>query len=156
MQFKIQQLALCPKDPARAVRLLKAMGAGDMVDDIVTATGSVKGEEGHTNKARLRFDYKLLRGARELEVLQYQKGYNWMDGAEPRASHIGMHCTEKELDEWKKFFAKRKIRIVQEVHTKKHTNNAIAGKRWYHYCIFDTYDILSVDVKFIVRKKKPD
>jgi hypothetical protein len=74
-------------------------------------------------------------------------------GATPRrASHIGMHCTEAELESWRAFFASRNIAVAQEVFTKSHTNPVIAGKREYHYVIFDTYGILGIDVKFIVRR----
>jgi hypothetical protein len=34
-----------------------------------------------------------------------------------------------------------------------HTNPVISGKRWYNYVIFDTKEILGVDLKFIVRKE---
>ena len=70
-------------------------------------------------------------------------------------SHLGMHVTEDELLEWRKFFAGRKIFVAQELHTDSHSNPVIAGKRWYHYVIFETRHILGVDVKFIVRKQQP-
>ena len=41
--------------------------------------------------------------------------------------------------------------MAQEVMTESHTNPVIAGKRTYNYVIFDTKEILGVDVKFIVR-----
>jgi hypothetical protein len=43
--------------------------------------------------------------------------------------------------------------VAQEVLTQSHTNPVISGKRWYNYVIFDTKDILGVDLKFIVRKE---
>ena len=45
----------------------------------------------------------------------------------------------------------RGIKVAQEVFTKSHTNPVIAGKRKYNYVIFDTKEILGVDLKFIVR-----
>lgn len=156
MKFEIEQLAFYPADPAAANELLTSMGHPDWAEDHAVATGSVFGRRGIENEADLSFNYTALKGARELEVLHYTTGENWMEnrvGATPRrASHIGMHCSEEELSEWKDFFAARKIKIAQEVFTKSHTNPVIAGKREYHYVIFDTYDILGIDVKFIVRK----
>ena len=66
-------------------------------------------------------------------------------------SHLGMHCTADELLNWRDFFDERGIKVAQEVFTKSHTNPVIAGKRKYNYVIFDTKEILGVDLKFIVR-----
>ena len=151
LKFKIEQVALCPKDPERAIKLLSEMGAGEWAHDVVVAAGPVFGAPG-TNVANLAFDYELLKGANELEVLHYRAGRNWMGGLYPSVSHLGMHCAAEELQRWKAFFKQRGIDIAQEVKTESHSNPAIAGKRWYHYCIFDTRDILGVDIKFIVRK----
>ena len=46
--------------------------------------------------------------------------------------------------------------MAQEVFTESHTNPVIAGKRSYNYVIFDTREILGVDLKFIVRINKDD
>lgn len=153
MKFKIEQLALHPRDPEAAMELLSAMGAGEWAKDHVCATGRVFGVEA-SNEAELAFDYEMLDQARELEVLAYTRGPNWMDvgSSDPnRASHIGMHCTAAELEGWRRFFAGRGIDVAQEVNTASHTNPVIAGKRWYNYVIFNTHPILGVDVKFIVR-----
>jgi len=153
MEFQIEQVALAPRDPEAARELLKALGATEMVIDHVQATGEVFGQRAD-NAAELSFDYQLLKGG-ELEILAYEGGPNWLDlrnDADPhRASHLGMHCTEDELKRWKRFFNSRGIGIAQEVHTLTHTNPHIAGKRWYHYCIFNTYPILGIDLKLIVR-----
>lgn len=158
MKFKIEQLALCPRDPAAAIELLSAMGAGEWAHDVVSATGEVFGQGPHENEAALAFEYELLDcPANELEVLKYTDGPNWMDlraDADPhRVSHVGMHCTESELEEWKDFFELRSINIAQEVFTESHTNPHIRDSRRYHYCIFNTHPILGVDVKFIVRRE---
>lgn len=156
LKFNIEQIAFYPADPAAAKELLTAMGHPDWAEDHVVAAGDVFGRHGLENEADLSFNYTALKEARELEVLHYTTGENWMEhrtGATPRrASHIGMHCSEAELAEWRNFFAARKIKVAQEVRTSSHTNPVIAGKREYHYVIFDTYDILGIDVKFIVRK----
>lgn len=154
MKFKIEQVALCPPDPEAAIELLTAMGAGDWARDHVIANGEVFEDPGR-NEADLAFEYNMLKSANELEVLHYTDGPNWMDEYRPRASHLGMHCTEVELEGWREFFEERGILVAQEVKTESHTNPHIAGKRWYNYVIFDTYDILGIDIKFIVRSDKP-
>lgn len=166
MNFRIEQVALCPRDPVAAIALLTAMGLGEWSRDNVVASGLVNRRYPRTNEADLAFNYQAMEhevdgvshGLRtvkggELEVLHYTHGDNWMDGHRANSvSHLGMHCSDKELEEWRMFFAERKIHPIQEVDTSSHTNPAIAGKRWYHYCIFDTRDILGVDIKFIVRR----
>ena len=154
LKFKIEQVALCPQDPEAAIELLNAMGAGEWARDHVVANGEVRGYPGR-NEADLAFEYNMLANANELEVLHYTDGPNWMDEFSPRASHLGMHCTAVELEGWREFFDERGILVAQEVKTESHTNPHIAGKRWYNYVIFDTYDILGVDIKFIVRSDKP-
>ena len=67
-----------------------------------------------------------------------------------------MHCSADDLIEWRVFFQSRGIDVAQEVMTESHTNPVIAGKRSYNYVIFDTKDILGVDLKFIVRINKDD
>lgn len=155
MEFKIEQLALCPRDPSAAKELLTAMGAGDWAEDHVVAAGKVFGEEAR-NEANLSFSYQMLGAGNELELLSYTAGANWMDeraGINPhRVSHLGMHCSAEDLVEWRKFFAARNIPVAQEVMTESHTNPAIDGKRLYNYVIFDTWAILGVDIKLIVRR----
>lgn len=156
MQFKVEQVALCPIDADRAIKLLAEMGMTEWVEDFVYAEGSVGSTRDASNLAHLSFNYQGLEGARELEVLDYRHGDNWMEGKRGRISHLGMHCSAEELEGWREFFTKRHIGVAQEVDTKAHGNPAIAGQRWYHYCIFDTRPILGVDIKFIVRKDSPE
>lgn len=157
-KFKIEQIAICPADPEKAIKLLTEMGAGEWARDIVVATGDVHPTSDFsnpkTNVANLAFDYELGAVGKpvEFEVLHYAAGQNWMAAHDPSVSHLGMHCTTVELSEWKRFFSARGIKIAQEVKTQSHSNPVIAGKRWYHYCIFDTREILGVDIKFIVRR----
>ena len=162
-KFRIEQLALYPPDPAAAIALLTAMGAGDWAHDHVVAQGRVFGEPG-VNEADLAFNYGAFAG-KELEVLHYTDGPNWVNESRLvgtahnllpcTVSHIGMHCSAEELTEWRNFFSARGIGVAQEVNTLNHTNPVIAGQRWYNYVIFDTRAILGVDVKFIVRKDHP-
>lgn len=151
MKFKIDQIALNPRDPARAIALLTKMGASEWALDHVKAEGFVFEEMEVKNEADLAFNYDLLENARELEVLHYTTGDNWMQYHPRSVSHLGMHCSDHELEEWVQFFKAEGISIAQEVTTKEHTNPLIAGKRWYRYVIFATRPILGVDVKFIVR-----
>lgn len=154
MQFKIEQIALCPRDPEAAIELLTAMGLKDWAHDHVVALGHVNKSATTPvrNAANLAFSYEGFSEKRELEVLHYTDGANWMGGEKPRVSHLGMHCSHEDLERWREFFMGRGIPVAQEVNTWSHTNPVIAGKRWYHYCIFETYDILGVDIKFIVRR----
>lgn len=156
MQFKIEQIAICPKDPAAAIALLTAMGAAEWAKDHVVANGKVYAQEGR-NEADLAFNYDLF-GGKEFEVLNYTDGNNWMLHPERlnSVSHLGMHCSAEELIQWRAFFAERGINVAQEVFTESHTNPVIAGQRWYNYVIYDTKAILGVDLKFIVRLPQPN
>lgn len=155
VNFNIEQVALFPPDPERAKQLLADMGLTDWAEDVVLASGVVKidGERIAVcpSIGQLSFNYQALNAARELEVLHYTEGKHWMMGREHAVSHLGMHCKEAELTQWREFFAARQIGVAQELWTQEHSNPAIQGKRWYHYVIFDTRPILGVDLKFIVR-----
>lgn len=153
MEFKIQQIAFCPTDPQRAFALLEKIGLHKWTLDTVVAEGRVHGEPGR-NQANLAFNYEAFDG-NELEVLDYTSGNNWMAGHRPTVSHVGMHCSEAELAEWKALFAAEGIPIAQEVFTESHTNPFLVNNgRRYHYCIFDTRAILGTDLKFIVRRER--
>ena len=170
--FKIEQIALSIPGAQRAQNFLAKIGLTEWFHDHVVATGRVfeaddfKGRRGDcTNEADLRFNYQAGNGADdgagkplELEILDYTNGFNWIeenvdyaDAHECQVSHLGMHVTAEELVEWRKFFASENIDVAQEVVTESHTNEHIAGKRWYNYVIFDTREIIGVDMKFIVR-----
>lgn len=155
LKFRIEQIALCPPQPEAAIRLLSLMGAKqeEWARDHVTATGRVFGMGG-TNEADLAFDYEMLKDARELEVLHYTEGANWMERHGPSVSHLGMHCSAEELMRWRDFMASEGFKEAQSVVTLKHTNPVIAGKRSYNYVIYDTRAVLGVDIKFIVRIEK--
>lgn len=170
MKFFIEQIALAPPHPEAAIKLLKELGLDEWARDLVEATGLVRGVAG-SNSARLAFNYQATRAPQlvgmnpeavakpiELEVLRYDYGPNWIEAVSPMdrapcvVSHLGMHCSEEELDQWRLKFKELGVSIAQEVLTTKHTNPVIAGKRWYRYVIFDTRAILGVDLKFIVRR----
>ena len=152
MNFKIEQIAIVPNDPERAMRLFAKIGLTDWAKDHVIATGYVWGAAG-ANAADLAFNYQATGDkALELEVLHYTESPNWMERYGTSASHLGMHVTAAELEDWRAFFVGEGIAVAQEVATLKHTNPVIAGKRWYTYVIFDTRAILGIDLKFIVRR----
>jgi hypothetical protein len=161
-KFIIEQIALYPRNPQKALELLSEMGLDEWAHDHVAARGRVFSQPDVENQADLNFNYQGFEGGRahELEVLHYTHGLNWMTWGRPeprpRVSHLGMHCTEEELKEWRLFFAERQIPLAQEVRTFAHTNPVIAGKRKYHYVIFNTYAILGVDIKFIIRHDPSD
>lgn len=160
MKFFVEQIAIAPADPKAAMELLKAMGAVDWAHDHVTAEGTVFDMSGQTNEADLAFNYEIFSGKGEFEVLNYTDGINWVDvqrdaSGQSIVSHLGMHCSAEDLAHWRLFFVQRNIKVVQEVMTQEHTNDIIAGKRWYNYVIFDTRRILGVDLKFIVRRDHP-
>jgi hypothetical protein len=150
MKLIIEQLALCPENPAKAKALLAKLGITDWIDDKVQAAGEVYGEP-VVNVANLAFNYQASPQQLELELLHYTAGNNWMMHNVHSASHLGMHCTEADLVELRKLFAAENIPVVQEVKTLTHSNPAIAGKRAYQYVIFGTRPILGIDLKFIVR-----
>lgn len=153
MNFKIEQIAIVPNDPERAMRLFAKIGLSEWAKDHVVAGGRVWNEPG-SNEADLAFNYQATGDkALELEVLHYTCSPNWMERYGTSASHLGMHVTAAELVEWRAFFASESIAVAQEVMTISHTNPVIAGKRWYTYVIFDTRAILGIDLKFIVRRE---
>jgi hypothetical protein len=153
LQFKIEQVAICPPNKEAALRFMAELGIdpGAWVFDHVVATGQVFGEPG-TNEADLNFNYDLLSEAKEFEILDYTTGANWMEVRGPSVSHLGMHVDAEELSLWRDKMISLEIEIAQEVFTESHTNPAIAGKRLYEYVIFDTHHILGVDLKFIRRR----
>lgn len=150
MKFKIEQIALAPMLTSAAKELLAEIGIGHWTEDHVVANGYVRGTPGR-NEADLSFNYTALEDAKELEVLNYTDGPNWIkhfDGV----SHFGMHVTPEELMLWRRFFLERRIPIAQEVFTESHTNEFLVNNgRKYNYVIFDTRSLIGVDLKFIVR-----
>lgn len=157
-KFSIQQIAICPTNPTLARELLIDLGLTDWISDNVHAAGVARGVIGE-NHAHLQFNYQAGSGKDEeankpleLEILHYTNGHNWMAKNPNTVSHLGMHCTSEELELYRKYFYSKGIGIAQEVNTLAHTNPAIKDSRRYQYAIFDTKDILGVDLKFIVRK----
>ncbi len=159
MKFFIEQIALCPPNPEKAIALLSEIGLDTWITDHVSAGGRVFGQVGG-NEADLAFNYQNTRdGGKpiELEVLHYTSGPNWMAGRPPMASHLGMHCNAEELETFRRKFQAMGIGVAQEVFTHSHTNPyLIETGRKYQYVIFDTRDILGIDLKFILRREKPD
>lgn len=158
-RFKVEQIALCPTNPMKARKLLEDLGLTEWFVDNVHATGVVRGAIGE-NHALLQFNYQAGNGSDaaagkplELEVLHYTQGNNWMLKNPNSVSHLGMHCSAEELEQFRAYFYHNGIGIAQEVKTLAHTNQAIKDSRRYQYAIFDTKDILGVDLKFIVRKE---
>lgn len=157
-KFKIEQIAICPANPTKARKLLDDLGLSEWFHDNVHAAGIVRGVPGE-NHAHLQFNYQAGNGADatagkplELEILHYTDGHNWMTKNGPSVSHLGMHVNAEELEQFRAYFYENEIGVAQEVNTMSHTNPSIKDSRRYQYVIFDTKDILGVDLKFIVRK----
>lgn len=164
--FRIEQVAIAPKNPKAAIELLSEMGIINpegWIYDVASGRGAIA----HWDESEpsgpiydfkeivgsLAFNYDLLAG-KEFEVLEYGESQdNWLlhNGGLNSVSHFGMHCEEEELDYWIEFFKIRNIPIAQRVRTESHTNLSIQGKREYEYVIFDTREIIGVDIKLIVR-----
>jgi len=152
--MKIEQIAFGVKDPVKVIDLFSAnLGLTEWIKDEVAAKGIINGKKG-SNVAELHFNYQW---GIELELLRYNSGRNWHEYRNPYGlpmfpSHQGYHCTEDEalhkIDE----MGALNIGIIQEVYTYNHTNPAIAGKRQYHYIIFDSLEALGYDLKLIIRK----
>lgn len=153
MKFKIEQLALNPKDPARAFALMDLLGLNDWSNDQASAAGEVHGKSG-SNVASLSFNHQAETPV-ELEILNYQAGDNWLAAVNAHtavASHIGTHCSAEELEQWRAKLLAFGVTVAQEVVTTRHTNPNVPQGRSYKYVIFDTRDIIGLDVKFIVRR----
>jgi hypothetical protein len=160
LHFRVEQIALAPIRCKVAQEILSDLGLNEWIVDKVAATGTVMGEP-CSNEATLRFNYQAGNGSDEaagkpleLEILEYTRGNNWIDEnfISNSVSHLGMHVTEEQLDEFRMYFFSKNIGIAQEVDTTSHTNEAIKDSRRYKYVIFDTRDLIGVDLKFIVRK----
>lgn len=152
MKFKIEQLALNPRDPGRAFALMNLLGLDDWSHDQASASGEVYGRS-VSNVASLSFNHQAEKPV-ELEILNYREGDNWLawhNSHRSIASHIGMHCTADELEQWRAKLLAFGVKVAQEVVTTKHTNPNVPPERKYKYVIFDTRDIIGLDVKFIVR-----
>lgn len=153
MQFKIEQLALAinPEREEEALRFLADCGISNWITDTVFAEGRVFGEQAR-NIADLRYNYTALDGAKELELLKYTYGSNWLDTLQmPCVSHIGMHVTHTELQDWMDLMSRHSIPIIQSVCTTQHSNPRIKDCRRYNYIICGTRSLIGVDMKFIVR-----
>jgi hypothetical protein len=151
MKFIIEQIALAPPDPEKAKALLGLLGLTDWVEDVVEAAGTVGGRKAR-NIAELSFNYQAATDKPlELEIIQYKEGGNWLEDRMGLVSHLGMHVTPEELDGFRTALTSVGIEVAQEVFTIAHTNPEIKDRRRYNYVIFDTREIIGVDLKFIVR-----
>ena len=148
--FTIDQIALRVTSEA-AQNLLIDMGAKLWHYDLAEAEGTVNGISGE-NAVDSRFSFDFSPEKLEVELMRYLEGPNWLaDKPGAVVACLGMYCEEVEIEGWKRFFEEHEIKLVQESWTKKHTHLERQGKRRYHYCIFETRELLGVDLKFIVK-----
>jgi hypothetical protein len=148
--MQVDQVAICTRDPEKVKGLLGMIfGTTEWHEDVVVAEGEVRGQKG-TNQAGLSFNYQLMKGGVEFEVLNYQDGPNWVSGyPQPCLSHLGVHVDN--LEEVRERLVANGYEIVQEVVTQSHTNPAIKDNRRYHYVIFGTAQDMGFDLKLIQR-----
>ena len=153
--MKFDQLAIHVNRLEEYHRL--AMANACTVEDTVVARGRVFGSDLIENTARLAFNYS--RWPMEFEVLFYERGDNWLSRPvnirtrtyrSSGLSHYGMNLPDQRaMLEWKEKLGRHKV--AQEVVTLSHKNEVIAGKRWYHYVVYDTYQEMGADIKLILR-----
>lgn len=150
--MKIEQIAYGAKNPQKVIDAYVKLGINEWTKDVVTAEGTVFGHKA-LNVAELYFNYQL---GFELEILCYVEGRNWHSNRNPTSapvfqSHLGRHATSAEMRSTIEKMKAINIGIAQEVFTLKHTNPVIAGKRKYHYVVFDSIAVLGYDLKLIER-----
>jgi hypothetical protein len=145
----IEQVAIASGNPQQIIEQMSIFGCNKWHHDEVVAKGKVFGVEAE-NVAELHFNYQL---GFELEILKYNQGPNWHQQRNPNCytgpaflSHMGLHATPEHMEQ-----LYNKLPIAQEVWTHSHSNPAIAGKRKYHYVVFDTRDMFGFDLKLIER-----
>lgn len=155
--YPIEQIAIYCEHPKALKDCLRLIGVplDSWSDDVVDAIGTVGALDNVPNIAELSFNYELIPGI-ELELIRYQEGANWLANRsarkEPGLSHLGVHIgPEVDLDQVISLMRERDIHVAQNVITNHHTNPAIAGKRRYHYVVFDTIDKFGFDLKLIRR-----
>lgn len=155
MKITFDQIAIYPRDPMKARSLLAMLGLSDWTQDTVMSLGEVHGIKGQSNCAELAFNYDAMPDKVEFELLHYTQGAHWMMRRPFGVSHLGVHVNDEQLRHYRNLLARLNIPVAQEVYTQDHTNPFLLEKeRKYHYVIFDTYDILGVDLKFIERIEK--
>lgn len=155
---KFDQIAFYSRNLPRTRALLKVLfGLDQWVSDIVTGEGLVWGRKVTGLKGELCFNYQT---GVELELLCYPEGQGWHASRGPLKdlfssksiflSHVGVHVADMakarlpyELKGWY---------VAQEIWTTHHTNPyLVENGRTYHYVVFDSRDIIGVDLKLIER-----
>ena len=150
MQFdgKIDQLAFIAysDNDERDIKASLGLQDAEWVEDVVVATGEVRGEPG-SNTAKLLFNYDM---GVEVEILRYTSGPNYASRLHGgRLCHVGIHA---ERDRPAPTFD---APIIQRVETQSHTNPfLLANGRKYRYTIYDTMVTLGVYMKVIERIEK--
>jgi hypothetical protein len=151
--FGIEQIALVNPPGLGLMSVLKILGATHWSEDHVTTRARVWGGPVVEQRAHLAFNYQLIPG-KELELIKYESGSNWLDKAQVGAglSHMGLHVENIEEATAKlEDSAHAEVAIAQDAVTIAHTNPAIKDSRRYRYRIFNTRQWLGFDLKFIQR-----
>lgn len=170
LKIKIEQIAFTSSNPELTKRRLSVLlGMDEWTVDQVRTKGVINNNLGRLvqveNLANLSFNYAA---GLEFEVLEYIEGNNWLSERGkplckretlgwPDLSHVGMHCTAEELEQWTSHFKDKGVGILQDVTTLSHTNPfLIECGRKYRYVIFHTEELLGFDFKLIVRIPGPN
>ena len=146
--MEIHQIAFAARtdEDERAIKRALNLRSAEWIEDEVVAEGKVNGRPAR-NRAKLLFNYDT---GREVEILRYIEGHNYLDAAGIRSGnicHIGMHYTGHPCGV-PSFVAP----IMQQVETQSHTNPfVLANNRHYRYTIYDTRGTLGVFMKIIER-----
>lgn len=155
--FQVDQIAFASRDGGTLMTLLEQIFGteGEWSHDMVTAEGQVWEKEGVTNQAQLAFNYSIVKGGMEFEVLESnQSTPYWLDkylqvGPLPILSHLGIHV--ENLDREVRRLEELGYRIAQDVRTREHSNPKVPAHRRYRYVIFNTRERLGFDIKLIQR-----
>ena len=129
-------------------------GARDWNRDNVVAEGRVAskvfGVNQGQNAARLNFNYEMIKGGLEFEVLNYDSGPNYLEEeVGPALAHLATHV--EDIESAHKWLVSNGFEVVQDVRTISHSNPAVPAERRYRYAIYDTRSVLGFRLKLIQR-----
>jgi hypothetical protein len=136
-----------------AVEAFERMGYHDWVIDRATMECELPSGTKVSYEAVMYFNYTILGGGLELELMCnhgfYLTGRGPKDDADSYVSHHSVHVDN--LDETIKAMAAFGLTPAIRFTTTNHTNPAIAGKRHFKEAVFATQPIFGFDMKFIER-----
>lgn len=171
-EANFDQLALATQFPHQLMGMLPGVWSQDEVSSEVNLLGF---HEIQNITFRLFYNYEQDIPFKELELIQFMSYHNFHSFSNhaisplglyapslydrfkysgklrPFISHIGIHCSEKEGEDWRAHFKSYGIDVAHEDWSYAHTNPVIAGKRKYHNIIFASRRALGFDFKACIR-----